>query len=433
MVSYYRGGIARRLQREKSLRKGDRMKMKKKRMILLLTCCISLVLLCACGGTSELSTSSADVTVARKELVKDADQKYPGCNSRNLYVEDEKGMGEVRQYTLDGNLVRTFTISDDLEILYVNDAEIIVQKWKEDEPAILYSIPIVQTEGGDILDVENMEEITKAGEEDCEEFAEEGNLYADKNYLVYISAYHELFVYDRNGKRFIKIKNDPKANHGFTNSCNSILDDSDGEYVVFNTEPVRGSGEDAECGFSLYHLGDDHITTIDEKCVTAAPYLFWDEKQAVLYTYEDEYNSKIEADDVWMYDCQTGKKEILISAEEIRDFLNQEGNQAKGYISEMYMDGTNLYLGITGSDEPLFLRYDLSGKGKLCMESRLNEYLKEIEDSIYLTAFAEGRCLIEQESGEYSCFTMDTGQYKKVTNNDEERFYFQCLGWWEEN
>lgn len=439
MVSHYRGSMME-----------DRMK--KKPVILLLLNCISLIL-CACGGTStgltnavnetsvvESPVSDADKSAGQsKELVNHADKKYPYCNSRNLYVQDQFNMDTMKQYTLDGKLAQTFLIPDDLEMLYVNDEEMIVQRWKEDEPSVLYSIPIIQTEGGDVLEVDNIEEITKSGDEkNGEEFVDAGDLYADKNYLVYISAYHSFYVYDRINKEFIKCKNDPKVNHGFSNGCTSILDDSDDEYVVFNTEPIRRKGEDVSYGFCVYHMGDDRITMIDEKCETAAPYLFWDEEQKVIYAYEDEYNDEIEADDVWMYDCQTKKKEILISAEEIRDFLDKypysDGNAAKGYISEMYLDGNILYLGVYESDDPLVLRYDLSKKGTLRMESGLNDCLKQMEGEgdVYGINVYEGKCLIEFMEGRYACFDMETEQYKMITNEEIEKFYFQCIGWWDE-
>lgn len=422
--------------------------MNRKRMVFVLINCISLIL-CGCGGTS---TVSQNVTAEKEQsaFVSDADRKYPYCNSRNLYVQNSQDTNTIVQYDLNGKKRQTFSLQEDLTMLYVNDEEIIVQKWKEDEPSVLYSVPIIQTESGDVLDVENIAEITKVGEEGDEEYVhtDEGYLYADKNYVVYISAYHVFYVYDRANKKFIKLKNDPelRANHGFTNECSSILDNSDGEYVVFNTKPFRMNGKNVY-GFSVYRLGDDSVTLIDEKCYTAAPYLFWDEEQKVIYSYTDEQKGETGADDVWIYDCKTKEKEILISAEQIRDFLaehpDSSGNSVEGSISEMYLDGNCLYLGNFKSDEPFVLKYDLSGKETLKMESGLNDCLKQLQrdGDIDAVAMLEGKCLmIVDEDGDegdsdvrYACFDMETGQYKMVTNEDEEKFYFQCIGWWWED
>lgn len=419
--------------------------MKRKRMIIAGILCGLLVLLCGCGGVStgeyHHGTEATVETKAleTKALVTDADKKYVNCNNKNLYVQAADGTGRIRQYTLDGYETQTFMLPDDLSMLYVNDEEMIVQEWKEDEPSVLYSIPITQSESGDVLDVENIVEITKTGAEEDGEVSvhNDGDLYADQNYLVYISDCHELYVYDRINKKFIELQNAPKANYEFSNVYTSILACSDGEYVVFNTKPFQGDGEDVSYGFSVYHLGDDHITIIDEKCETTAPRLFWDEKQAVIYAYGSEYNEETEGDDVWIYDCQTRQKKILISSEEIRGFLDQypyeDGGFAKGIISEMYVDGSILYMGIYGSGDTLFLRYDLDDGGKLSMESELNGFLKKINDSdfVYRIAFTEGKCLIEwDDSDRYSCFDLKTGQNKPViTSEDMESFYCRCLGW----
>lgn len=66
-------------------------------------------------------------------------------NETSVVESPVSDVDTMNQYTLDGKLAQTFLIPDDLEMLYINDEEIIVQKWKEDEPSVIYSIPIIQT------------------------------------------------------------------------------------------------------------------------------------------------------------------------------------------------------------------------------------------------------------------------------------------------
>lgn len=158
--------------------------------------------------------------------------KYTCCNDRAMYIS--RGAGMIEERGLDGTYIRTIHTRG-ATLLFVNNEELILQYQCNTsvERYELYSVPIGHLDGNDYPDVNKkrkLAELSRGGETIWGD-----SFYADSDFLVFISNYHSFSVFDRKKDDYIKLQNDPPANHYFDNitmSANHM-----GNCFVFNTKP----------------------------------------------------------------------------------------------------------------------------------------------------------------------------------------------------
>ena len=396
------------------------------------------VLLCSgCGDASTTVSSSVSGSSVSGSLTGDWSEggrqykKYPYCNDDNVYVDTGAG---VQQWRLDGTYVAAPLKRG--ELLFVNNEELLYSKYRSgnngDQICEIWSVPIKKTKGDDQLLTDQEKRILTVADGEYED--DVAKLYADGKYVVYMTNGHEFCVYDRTEGKFIPIKNDPAANHGFTNGAVSALTNVSSRYAVFNTKPLK-SHYDPPYGFSLYKLGDDKVKRIDDQCYTAAPYLLDPEREQVYY-------QRLDDETIWGYDCNTGKKEEVLSEKKLRRCCEEQGIEWKEIsIDEFYLDEGFLYL--TDYDNNNVFRCRPDGKSEVVYEREVSEKLRQItRDSGALKEVSEIRFMImehkvlyyvsyeDDEKTKYYCVDMDTHEIKEVTEKDPEKVLFACIGWW---
>lgn len=352
--------------------------------------------------------------------IADANMRYTCCNDHNLYINQA---GVLIERQLDGTYVRTIRMRGGRR-LYANNEELIVAYPNEEQTDVLYSVPIRQLDGNDYPDFNKKEELVRIGERYYTTIWD-GELYADRNYLVFMTNDHEFKVFDRKKKAYVTLANDPQANHYFNGS---VFDSLCGKCFVFNTKPF-GKNDD-QYGFSYYRMGDKKVTRIDPQCYTAADYVCDSARSQIIYERADDIGKKEWEIEIWRYDMKSGGKERLFSGSEWERVLKKKGVSKFGFVSQWYVYQDRLY--IVGST---VLSLDLKDCQEVRLEKEMTEQMKEGKrENVSSLGIVEGKLLIGKvevdEDGEdiagterYFCYDMETKEGKELTDRDPEYLY----------
>lgn len=353
--------------------------------------------------------------------IADANMRYTCCNDHNLYINQS---GVLIERQLDGTYVRTIRMRGG-RLLYANNEELIVAYPNQKQTDVLYSVPLRQLDGNDYPDFNKKEKLLKISKwKDTTIW--DGELYADQQYLVYITNDHEFQVFDRQKKAFVALANVPQSNHYFNDS---VFDSLCGDCFVFNTKPF-GKNDD-QYGFSYYRMGDKKVTRIDPQCYTAAEYVCDSERNQILYERADDIKKKDWENEIWRYDMKTGEKERLFSENEWKEALEKNGigKDENGY-GQWYMYQDRLY--IVGST---VLSLDLKDCQEVRLEKEMTEQMKEGKrEYVSPLGFVEGKFLtmkVEMDEDDeeiegterYFCYDMETKEGKELTDRDPEYLY----------
>lgn len=360
--------------------------------------------------------------------IADANERYTSCNDHNLYSNNQTGGLVERQ--LDGTYVRTIRMKGG-HFLYANNEELIVAYPDEEQVDVLYSVPLRQIDGNDYPDFNKKEKLVKIGEGYYTTIWD-GELYADRKYLVFMTNDHDFQVFDRQKKTFITITNDPPERHTF--GVGTILNNRCGDYFVFNTKPFGKKEE--EYGFSYYRMGDKKVTRIDPQCYTAADYICDSARGQIIYERAADIGKKDWKNEIWRYDMKSGGKKRLFSMSEWKKVLEKNG-VSKGptwFYSRWYVYQDRLY--IVGST---VLSLDLKDCQEVRLEKEMMEQMKEGKrENVSSLGIVEGKLLTMKvdvdEDGEeiagterYFCFDMETKEGKELTDNDPECLYLSLV------
>ena len=363
------------------------------------------------------------------EAVEREESREPYCNSTNYYVDH--GLQGIEQKTWDGKHVRTIVLKEDgyVELRYVTDREIfytVTGNW--DEPVPLWSIPIEKTENGDEPMPEKAEKVL-VEEEDMIDGANEalpgdGIFYADENYIVYQS-YYDIRVYDRRNKKFISLKGEPRDKMGVANNAISIADAMCDGRIFISTKSK---------GLYQYKLGTDKVLPVDKKVYGAASVITCDKKNTVYYwRWEDKKDSE---ENLWVYDCETGKRQIYLSQEKWHKAFVEAGLLPADSrvsdvdaIGDLYEDGGRLYNVVARE----VFSCDLE-KGTIQYERGLSNCLKDKNrngEKYSVLTMIDGICLLENNQKDfwyYACydFSREKQQWRELDKDAPERKY---LGW----
>lgn len=351
--------------------------------------------------------------------------KYTYCNDRNLYIN--RGTGMLDERRLDGTYVRTIQTRGG-SLLFVNNEELILQYPEMRGSRCfyeIYSVPIVQMDGNDYPDINQKKKVTEI---EYEENLYHEHLYADSDVLAFISNCHSFYVFDRKRGKYIKLKNDPPANHYFDNS--NIFDSCMEKCFVFNTKPF--GEKDDKYGFSYYKAGGEKIIRIESDYYTTN-YICDSQRNQIIYGRMDAKKEKREME-FCSYDMKEGKKKLLFTENDLNNVSKESGiRDADWAYLNWKISGDCLYL---ASD--VVVSYDLKEK-KLHFEKELTENMKEEKDeSVSFSGIMERKVFIRkvkldedgeelEETEKIYCYDLDTKTGKMLTEKDPEYLYFLLL------
>ncbi len=321
--------------------------------------------------SSEEAASTANVTSSSQGLLVGDDYdstRYPNANDYMVYIPTEDG---IEQWSLDGKYQQTFSLDEEFsteDLLWVNNEEIIWCKYTDSAPytAIMMRTPIrqnlVQIDYAEEVLIEKSEKIfsLEGAESVCGGFGlpDEplGSVYANEDYIISISDYSNLYVYDRKEKRQLKWTQKSKEKYEFSQYRKSAADMVCGDKILLHIGRQMENARKTKYGFAIYQFGDKKIDIIDDRCFGSAAYIADFSRDKVYYQIIDEQS-------IWQYDCQTGKRSELISENELKICYKQ--NQLLWdeayYNDSLFVDGDILYF-VKNQDNPVIFSYSFTGK-----------------------------------------------------------------------
>lgn len=418
--------------------------------------CILLMTLSLVGCRSHTDHDSSVPATPKETAVSDfagASECSQFANDSGVYIEDESRGGYIRQWSFDGTLLNQFRVMRETnklefsDLLSVKNDKVVYRRtnWKTDRDEIVL-VPIQENEDGQYLDVDHQKKLLEIEIGDIGYSGSYGTplfFYMNEDYMIYLRDYYSeggMAVYDLKEGKEVNIKNLPeqkkKAAEGsrdtiyqFTDAMASVYSQVCGDRIIFNTEPIGNKKYGAPYGFSVYRLGEDHVTAIDERCYTAAAYITDPERQKVYYQIETDQS-------IWEYDCKSGEKRERISEQELKDCCEGAGlSWQEGEDDDsLFLQGDTLYIIRSKSDleNTEIVSYDLQGEQGLTYEQRVTQELERWVEIVewnegYLPDGAltilQGKLLYSNEEACF-CIDLETAEGKQIVRGDEECIYY---------
>lgn len=400
--------------------------------------------------SSEEVASTAEVASSSQELLVGEDfdsSRYPNANDYMVYIPTEDG---IEQWSLAGEYQQTFSLDEEFsteDLLWVDNEEIIWCKYQDSEPytAVMMRTPIsrnlVQIDYAEEVLIEKSEKIFAfEGDESVSGGAGSptellGSVYVNEDYIISISDYSNLYVYDRKAKKQLKWTQKSKENYEFSQYRTSAADMVCGDKILLHTGKKMENAKKTKYGFAIYQFGDKKTDIIDDRCFGSAAYIADSARDKVYYQIIDDQS-------IWQYDSQTGKRSVLISEKEFKKCYKQ--NQLLWdeayYNDSLFVDGDTLYF-VKNQDNPVIFSYSLTGK-ELIYEKELTEEVsytdyKEQVHGWKKIAIHQGKLLLswynDNEVENYFYYMdMNTGEIKYLKEKDSEKIFFALFGGWEE-
>ena len=447
----------------KDIEVNERCERMKRKSVLVSVMLIITILCTSCGTklpeagdyTEEDSASGSAVdSVQNKMETKKKESIYdrlPYCNDEHYYQFDDNG--DLLQCKL-GRLPedasrRTYHVKNgkDVAVWRVNDKEIFyVAKKKE-----LWRIPIGKDKDGACPQVDKAEKVLTDKNDIID-------VYADDNYIAYISGeymgvYHE---YDRKTGKEITVDKTGKKNFT-TFAGGKLLDVVGGEYVLLGSEYKKKDKTDSvsesiQTGIYIHKLGSGNVTKIDDYFVSDHEQVPHESARAAgekFYYYggykwekEKKYAEETKQD-IWVYDARTGKREIFVSVKELIKcaMKNKAEDTSIGKffrVRDIFIDKGKMYILAYDYGDYILYSRELTGNPELKYEEKASEFvrniqiqnIREIERDII-----EGKLLVgyydEHDESHpkhiEKCYDFTSGVYKDVKESDYEGVYW-CYG-----
>lgn len=381
------------------------------------------------SGISQKKDKSSESMNDTKRLIAAI---YPHTNSRFLYREKE---GKIEQRDLEGKVIQSFSVpgldtggtydEDEagFEIEWVSDREILYNLYREreseDSVPELWCVPLKDTKEGEVLDMAGAEKLFEDSAYDiCVE-------YADSQCILYSTLEPSYCKeYDRRKKKKVPLDSSRPKARWYPRSVN-------GDVSKFIVHSFEKSKEEYPTGVYVHEAGSGKVEKINE-CYGSK----WSQLHGTvsdkrfLYTellQEPQVIGKVSYD-IWCYDGETGKNQILLPEKEWRELAGDMEFQ------ELWADGDRLYIEVfeekkDGDHTAVFSCSLSDGKG-LRWEEELNRYLHSYDD-VYMIGIEAGRCFYE--AGDYDgdgvaviedryCYRFSSGENKKIEKSDAENW-----------
>lgn len=359
---------------------------------------------------------------------------YPHTNSRFLYREKK---GRIEQLDLEGKVIQSFSVPGldtrdtcdqneaGFEIEWVSDSEILYNLYREreseDSVPELWCVPLKDTKEGEILDMAGAEKLFEDSDYDiCVE-------YADSQCILYSTLEPSYCKeYDRRKKKKVPLDSSRAKARWWPRSGNN------GDVSKFIVHSLEKSKEEYPEGVYVHEAGSGKVEKINE-CYGSKWTQFHGtvSDNRLLYTellQEPKVLGRVSYD-IWCYDGETGKNQILIPEKKWREFAGDMEFQ------ELWADGDRLYIEVfeekDGDKSTVFSCSLSDGKG-LRWEEELNRYLHSYDD-VYIIGIKAGRCFYE--AGDFDkdgvavmedryCYRFSSGENKKIEKNDAENWFW---------
>ncbi len=334
-------------------------------------------------GQCHVLSITADGEIALEEDVKElvrhreynfgsslegADKKYTFANNKTIYLREEDGIVER---TLEGRYVRTIHLPYDL--LYINDDEMIVGGGTDYDEYTIYSIPLVTVDGVDFPDVSHIKKIVTESEGPFFH----GDLYANKEYVIYFAEGYVFRLYDRKKKAFIKIKGIARAD---IHNNGTMMDCISGDRILFSSYPLKETeAEDEKCSLCYYRLGENKVRTIDTNCSYSTAYRFCEDGKKVVYgAWTQQSSGEARKMEYYIYNTDTEKTEELLSESDAAA-INEKRYWGEDQSDQLFEWKDTLYLAqmddATDTNFHLW-SVNLSGEKTLVDENKLTDLIK---------------------------------------------------------
>lgn len=397
------------------------MKGKKTKILFLLALIVIVVIVAAWldniffsenGGVSEKEAAIARKQYETERLVS-RNESYPLCNDRNLYVwKDDKG---IEQRTLSGKLIKTYPFSGECDICYVNNEEVFIIRYMEDEQENeLWLVPISKTDSGaEELEMDKAEKI----------FTENilaDYFFANQNVISYCDSDFIYKEYDRKKKKMIPIDNKDKTKNYCSLALQNFAETLSSDTILLHDEE--------EQYIYAHKIASGTVTKLE-----AAP--TEDDSEGVLslsacignYMFYAEQSTGYTPSDIRLYRCDTGKKTTFLTTEDIEQAAEEAGLSASYEgISSLYTDGNTLYINLYVGDDgdTALLHCKITEKPKLICNKKMNSYEEEQE----IIGVVENKLLlsysVDKDETIYGIYDMAEQRYTETEKEDEKGYYF---------
>ncbi len=383
-----------------------------------------------------------------KAAIPEANRKYPNANDNMVYFVSEEE-NKVEQWSLDGNYIKSYVLSEDeelwdVDVLFVNNNELLWGALHEGmDKYLIMQTPIQKTKWGERPQTEKTKKLLTLEEEDAPEggFVMFGirypcSIFANSDYIVFFSSDSgKLITYDRKTKKKKVVHKDcffsPYALSAVSEVC--------GDQIIFNTSgSFRKPGEKGY-DLSIYRFGDNRARQIDDRCFANAAFVVDSVRNKAYYQIRSDSG-------IWEYDCRTEKKREIISEKELRSCYERNGLVwEKGYYNDsLFLDEDRLYF-VKNKNNPLIFSFVRKEDTFSChYEKELTELVhSEINDAIpdngtVMIALLEGKLLLQWCDSDVNdhvvCIDIRTKTGQRIGNPGIYKpnlVYFALIGAWE--
>ena len=234
------------------------------------------------------------------------------------YIDKDETVKGITQYAKSGEEKKTYKIEDCEGLLAVTDREVYYAGGKDGSTATrLCRIPVSKTADGEELQIDRTEVVLtdKKGiqTDDSGEYYGGGDFYMDEDYIVWISEGDYIGKYDRKTGKKVKIPTEDNMNY-ICGTC------PDGLIIIQYHE---GDGI-----FKLPLTGDKLEEILPPLTYNTYYKRLWlasgDGNFFYLEGDSEEYNTnsaKGSFGDIWVWQGDTGKKQLLVPVERIKDAI----------------------------------------------------------------------------------------------------------------
>lgn len=386
-------------------------------LLLLVSLCTGCGIQNEAGDTTNPTASSGSAGTVSVHIA-EASERNPLCNGNNYYesVYDEKTDDwTICQMNMDGTTRQEFPMKEYGELAYVREDELFYLTQNDRLGASeMWRVPIQHLDSGDTPQFEKAKKLLT---EESDTMIHSDCVYADDQYIMYITDNYDLRAYDRRAGKQLPIQ-DVADKKGFASNPESARESMIGDTVFIHCKYN---------GLYSYTLGDKKLKQINKRTHGAYSVLVCPEQNLVLYVDCKNCDSENHGDVVLcIYDCETGEKKEFMTGEqwkqayqsagvweeyqnrwceeekECMEYMEREDEQGKEPKPEdaplpepaYFIDGTRLY----SIEEGIVLSLDLAGDRTPHYEKDLSDCLRTLKYDFYdITKIDQGVCYFENE------------------------------------
>lgn len=386
-------------------------------LLLLVSLCTGCGIQNEAGDTTNPTASSGSAGTVSVHIA-EASERNPLCNGNNYYesVYDEKTDDwTICQMNMDGTTRREFPMKEYGELAYVREDELFYLKQNDRLGASeMWRVPIQHLDSGDTPQFEKAKKLLT---EESDTMIHSDCVYADDQYIMYITDNYDLRAYDRRAGKQLPIQ-DVADKKGFASNPESARESMIGDTVFIHCKYN---------GLYSYTLGDKKLKQINKRTHGAYSVLVCPEQNLVLYVDCKNCDGENHGDVVLcIYDCETGEKKEFMTGEqwkqayqsagvweeyqkhwceeekEYMEWQEERGKEPKPEDAPLpepayFIDGTCLY----SIEEGIVLSLDLAGDRTPHYEKDLSDCLRTLKYDFYdISKIDQGVCYFEHEEEE---------------------------------